>query len=116
MSRGCLLRVKKCSRLSAMRTTSFRNIRRSSSVGFALALALLGLGSVGLAQNGRGAIRGAVRLPDGPVARATIQAKHGSSGRIFTATSDMLGQFALTDLPEGTYDVSVPELGLATNR
>ena len=101
-----------------MRTTSFRNIRRSSSAAFAFAigLALLVLGSVGFAQNGRGAIRGTVRLPDGPAARATIQAKHVSSGRIFTATSDMSGQFALPDLPEGTYDVSVPEIGLTTNR
>jgi hypothetical protein len=82
----------------------------------AAAVILLVLGLDGHAQSGTGAIRGTVRLPDGPVARATIQAKHGSSGKMFTATSDMLGQFALTDLPEGTYDVSVPEIGLTTAR
>lgn len=79
------------------------------------ALLLLGA-SPGLAQNGSGTIRGAVRLPDGPVARATIQAKHGSSGKVFTATTDASGQFALRDLPQGTYEVSVPEVGLTTDR
>ncbi len=82
----------------------------------ASALILLVIGLDGYAQSGTGAIRGAVRLPDGPVARATIQAKDGSSGKMFTATSDMSGQFALTNLPEGTYEVSVPELGLTTAR
>ena len=82
------------------------------SLVFALALTA----SMLLAQSGTGGIRGVVTLPDGPVARATIQATHGSSGKRFTATSDMSGQFALTDLPEGTYDVSVPELGLTTIR
>jgi len=82
----------------------------------AAAVILLILGLDGHAQSGTGAIRGTVRLPDGPVARATIQAKDGSSGKVFIATSDMSGQFALTDLPEGTYEVSVPELGLTTAR
>src|SRR5439155_24712198 len=102
--RGCSRRAKKSSRLPAMRTSSFWNIQPSSSVAFAfgIALALLVLGSSAFGQNGRGAIRGTVRLPDGPVARATIQAKQGSSGRTFTATSDVSGQVALTDLPEGT--------------
>ena len=82
---------------------------------YVAALLLLGASS-GFAQNGGGVIRGAVRLADGPVARATIQAKHGSSGKVFTTMSDTSGQFALRDLPEGTYEVSVPEIGLTTNR
>ena len=82
---------------------------------YVAALLLLGA-SPAFAQNGSGTIRGAVRLPDGPVARATIQAKQGSSGKVFTATSDASGQFVLRDLPEGTYEVSVPEVGLTTDR
>jgi len=81
-----------------------------------VAALLLLAASSGFSQNGGGVIRGAVRLPDGPVARATIQAKHGSSGKAFTTMSDTSGQFALRDLPEGTYEVSVPEIGLTTNR
>jgi carboxypeptidase family protein len=77
---------------------------------------LLLLGGHGHAQTATGAIRGAVKLSDGPVARATIQATHGGSGRMFRATSDASGRFALTNLPEGTYEVSVPEVGLTTER
>lgn len=82
----------------------------------ACAVVLLLLAAHGDAQTATGVIRGSVKLPDGPVARATIQAKHGASGRVFTATSDASGQFALTNLPEGTYEVSVPEVGLTTTR
>ena len=82
----------------------------------ATAVALLLCGSIGHAQNGSGTIRGAVTLPDGPVARATVQARNGSSGKTFVATSDNAGQFALTGLPEGTYEVSVPQIGLASTR
>jgi hypothetical protein len=82
------------------------------SLVFALALTA----SMLLAQSGTGGIRGVVTLPDGPVARATVQATHGSSGRTFVATSDTSGLFVLTGLPEGTYEVSVPEIGLTTTR
>src|ERR1044072_1378778 len=79
---------------------------------FALVLATCGL----LAQTATGGIRGVVTLPDGPVSRATVQGTHGSSGRTFGATTATSGRFALTVLPEGTYDVSVPEIGLTTTR
>lgn len=68
------------------------------------------------AQNAAGTIRGVVKLPDGPVARATVQARDAVSGRMFTATSDASGQFALTSLPEGAYEVSVPAIGITTDR
>jgi hypothetical protein len=64
----------------------------------------------------RGSLVGTVRLPDGPVARATIQAKQSSTGAIFTATSAASGQFVFRDLPAGTYEVSVPGTGIATVR
>jgi len=78
-----------------------------------LVLLLVACGLTGSAQTGTGRIRGAVTSPDGPVVAAPVHAKHQSSGRIFSATSTNSGQFAL-DLPVGIYDVSVPEIGLAT--
>lgn len=81
-------------------------------IGFVLLLVVFG--SNGSAQTGTGGIRGAVTSPDGPVFAATIRAKHQLTGRIFSTTSAKSGQFALTDLPAGTYEVSVPQVGLAT--
>lgn len=82
--------------------------------GWTIALLIVAAGAV-RAQSG-GGLTGTVTTVDGPVARATIQAKHESSGKVFTATSDGLGRFTLMNLPEGTYEVSVPEVGLTTNR
>jgi hypothetical protein len=63
-----------------------------------------------------GSLVGTVRLPDGPVARATVQAKHVQTGAVFTATSASSGQFAFRDLPAGMYEVSVPGTGISTVR
>jgi len=79
-------------------------------------LLLVVFGSNGSAQSGTGGLTGTVTNVDGPVARATVQAKHGSSGKVFTATSDVSGRFRLMKLPQGTYEVSVPPIGLTTNR
>jgi len=79
-----------------------------------LVLLLLACGLNSSAQTGTGRIRGTVTSPDGPVVAAPVRAKHQSSGRIFSATSMNSGQFALMDLPAGIYDISVPEIGLAT--
>jgi len=78
----------------------------------AFVLLLVVFGSNGSAQTGTGGIRGAVTSPDGPVSAAPIRAKHQSTGRIFSTTSESSGQFALTDLPAGIYEVSVPQIGL----
>jgi hypothetical protein len=77
-------------------------------------LLLVVFGPNGSAQNGTGGIRGAVTSPDGPVSVAPIRAKHQSTGRVFSTTSANWGRFALTDLPAGIYEVSVPQIGLAT--
>src|SRR4030095_1858527 len=77
-------------------------------------LLLVVFGSNGSAQNGTGGIRGGVTSPDGPVSAAPIRAKHQSTGRVFSTTSANSGQFALTDLPAGIYEVSVAQIGLAT--
>src|SRR6187401_2468759 len=80
----------------------------------AFALLLAAFGSSGSAQTGTGSIRGTVTSPDGPVAAAPIRAKHQSTGRIFSAITASSGLFALMNLPAGIYEVSVPEIGLAT--
>src|SRR5262245_49037761 len=80
----------------------------------ALVLLLIAFGLNSSAQSGTGSIRGTVTSPDGPVGAAPVRAKHQSSGRIFSATSTNSGQFALMDLPAGIYEVSVPQIGLAT--
>jgi len=79
----------------------------------AFVLLLVAFGASGSAQTGTGSIRGTVTSPDGPVVAAPIRAKQQSSGRLFSATSADSGQFAL-NLPSGMYEVSVPEIGLAT--
>lgn len=69
----------------------------------------------GLAQTARGGLNGTVTLVDVAVAGATVQAKL-ASGRVFTATTNKSGQFSFADLPAGTYEVSVPQLGIAASR
>ena len=80
----------------------------------AIALALVVVASDAFAQAGRGAIAGVVTNTDGPVAGATIQAKHQATGRVFTGSSATSGRFTLSGLPEGTYEISVPSLGLSS--
>ncbi len=82
----------------------------------AIALALFVSGSSGFAQSGGGAIRGTVRNPDGIVAGASIQAKQRSTGKTFTTISGKSGEYALTALPEGAYEISVPQLGITSAR
>jgi hypothetical protein len=82
----------------------------------AIALALFLSGSNGFAQIGGGAIRGTVRNPDGIVAGASIQAKQQSTGKTFTTISGKSGEYAVTGLPDGPYEISVPQLGITSAR
>ena len=83
----------------------------------ALAVALLLFASTGFAQAGRGAIAGRVTNDQGEaVGSATVQAKEQATGKFFTVTTASTGQFRLADLPAGTYEISVPQLGLRTAR
>ena len=66
------------------------------------------------AQTPRGTLTGTVTLRDAAVPGATVEAKHASSSAVFTATTDKSGRFRLMNLPEGTYDVSVPPLGISS--
>src|SRR5471032_547667 len=63
-----------------------------------------------------GAITGTVTEHGDVVAGATIQAQEQSTGKIFTSAADKTGRFRLADLPAGTYEISVPQLGLRTSR
>src|SRR5262245_40379498 len=80
----------------------------------AVAVALLVAQAGAFAQNG-GGISGVITSADSPVAAVPVQAKHQVTGKIFTGTSAKSGQYAITGLPDGAYDVSVPILGIATN-
>lgn len=82
----------------------------------AIVLMLFVAGSSGFAQIGGGAIRGTVRNPDGIVAGASIQAKQQSTGKTFTAISGKSGEYAVIALPEGAYEISVPQLGITSAR
>src|SRR4030095_7809882 len=73
----------------------------------AVAVALLVAQAGAFAQNG-GGISGVITSADSPVAVVPVQAKHQVTGRIFTGTSAKSGQYAITGLPDGAYDVSVP--------
>ena len=82
----------------------------------AMALAVVVLGSNGFAQTGSGSITGVITYADGPVAGATVQAKHQSTGKVFSTTSAKTGTYALNALPEGAYDIQVPPLGISAGR
>jgi Carboxypeptidase regulatory-like domain len=88
-------------------------MKQNRMIRITLVLLLVAFGSNGSAQTGTGSIRGTVTSPDGPVVAAPVRAKHQSTGKIFSTTSANSGQFALTDLPAGIYEVSVPPIGLA---
>ena len=65
-------------------------------------------------QTDRGAIAGAVKDPvSGILAGAMVQAKNAATGDLHTASSSAQGVYTLTDLPAGTYDVSLSVPGMA---
>jgi hypothetical protein len=83
----------------------------------AIVVALLILGSTGFAQAGRGAIAGRVTTDQGdPAAGVTIQAKDMATGKISSVVAGNTGEFRLANLPAGTCEISVPQMGLRTAR
>jgi hypothetical protein len=83
----------------------------------AIALVFLVVAStVGFAQTNRGAVAGTVTSPDGAVGGATVEAREQSTGRVYAALSGKAGRFRVADLPAGTYEISVPALGIASVR
>jgi Carboxypeptidase regulatory-like domain len=83
----------------------------------AIVVALLILGSTGFAQAGRGAIAGRVTTDQGdPAAGVTIQARDMATGKISSVVAGKTGEFRLANLPAGTCEISVPQMGLRTAR
>jgi len=83
----------------------------------AIVVALLILGSTGFAQAGRGAIAGRVTTDQGdPAAGVTIQARDMATGKISSVVAGKTGEFRLANLPAGTCEISVPQMGLRTPR
>jgi len=59
------------------------------------------------AQQPSGAIQGVITAPDGlPVPLVSVQARAPQSGKTFSAVSSSTGEYRLTGLPAGSYDIS----------
>jgi hypothetical protein len=76
-------------------------------------VAILFLASTGaLAQGGLATISGSIVDPDGhAVPTASIRATNVGSGEVYRDVSAADGSYALTRLPAGSYDLSVPRIG-----
>lgn len=82
-----------------------------------LAILLLLSTSVALlAQAGRGAIAGKVVTELGaPAAGVTVQMKD-AAGKITSVVANKSGEFRIANLPDGRYEISIPQMGLRTAR
>ena len=68
--------------------------------------------SAAFGQGGLGTMSGTVTDPDGGlIAGATVQAKDTTTETIYTASTLRTGSFTLSELPAGTYELSVPAIG-----
>jgi hypothetical protein len=86
-----------------------RSIRTTSVL---LLSALLLLASAVFAQSDRGTITGTITDATGAViANAQIQAKQLETGSLFPTTSTDTGNYTLTQLPVGPYEISVNASG-----
>jgi Carboxypeptidase regulatory-like domain len=82
-----------------------------------IASSLLFVLLAGVPQAQRGSISGKVTDPDlGAVTGALVQAKQNSTGTVFRATSSRTGEFTISGLPAGVYEISVPEVGFKFDR
>jgi hypothetical protein len=73
-------------------------------------LGLLGAGAV--AQSDRGTITGTISDPAGAVvAAAMLEARNTSTGLLYQTASSGTGNYTLSELPVGTYDISVAVAG-----
>jgi len=67
-------------------------------------------------QADQGTITGTVAYQDIKVAAATVQAKNTATSKVYTAIAGKTGNFTIPGLPAGTYEVSVPAVGITTAR
>src|ERR1700742_3617264 len=74
----------------------------------AIVLSLFVLASTIYAQGNSGTITGTVSDPEGAVvASAAIEAKRVETSAVFTAASSSTGNYTLSQLPTGTYELTV---------
>src|SRR5437016_7638582 len=84
-------------------------------IGISLALWLLA--SNAFAQGDRGVVTGVVIDPDGnAVEGATVNVKNVTTGAIVSAVSSAKGDFTISGLAAGTYELTTPTLGFTFRR
>jgi len=77
-----------------------------------LAICLLAVTFLAVAQTDRGSITGTISDPTGAVvANAAIEAKNVATGATYTATSTQTGNYTLPQLPAGSYEITVTVQG-----
>jgi len=70
-----------------------------------------------LGQGAAGVITGTVTDPDGgPVPTASVQARNTSTGVVYKVSSAKDGAYTLSQVPAGTYDITVPPIGFTFPR
>src|SRR5579885_3212533 len=73
-----------------------------------LSVAVLLCGVSAFAQTDRGTITGTISDPAGAViAAAVVQAKNAATGAVFQVASTSTGNYTLSQLPAGDYEISV---------
>ena len=69
------------------------------------------LGAALVAQGATGTISGKLTEPNGDPATAvelTVQAKNTATGTVYKGAVGSQGEYSITDLPPGSYDISIP--------
>jgi len=85
-------------------------MRLGKAVVFLLLTVLTGV--LGFGQTDRGNITGTVVDPSGAVlANAAIEARNAANGQVFNAASTATGNYTLSQLPAGAYELSVTASG-----
>src|SRR5579859_5574310 len=74
----------------------------------AITMTFFASGVAALAQSDRGTITGTIADPAGAVvANAPVEARNVETGAVYPAASSATGNYTLTQLPAGTYEISV---------
>ncbi|MBZ5632514.1 MAG: carboxypeptidase regulatory-like domain-containing protein [Acidobacteriia bacterium] len=81
-----------------------------------LLTAFVGLVSLASAQTGTGVLTGTVTDPDGVGVLAPVQARNVTTGVVYKTAAVAKGNYTLSKLPAGTYDITVPPIGFTFPR
>jgi hypothetical protein len=76
-----------------------------------LLTAFFGLVGLASAQTGTGVLTGSVTDPDGLGVPAPVQARNVTTGVVYKTAALAKGNYTLSKLPAGTYDITVPPIG-----